>query len=349
MPALRTLGIIAATLALGLVSGCATAQVSSTPTPVDYKVCLVSDQNGFSDHGVNQAAYYGLLQSEAQLGPMTSAVELSPKDSKYKISHAVETLVKRNCSLVFAVGQVNVAGVRGAATRNPNLRFALLDTQLTDEAGADITLPNVVSVNFDETAAALQAGYLAASKTKNSMVGVIGDENSNQTVAAILAFRDGVKQFNDAHQAQVSVIGADSSDSSSWRLIGNVPSAARVEANVRDLLSSGASVVVGVNVSNLAVAKAVAKYPGTSMIGWNADLYLDPDFADFKATILASIQKSTSAELVTIAQAAMAGTFTPGSITAAPDGTPLVSLTGEHEISYGNGIASELQNLKPTL
>jgi basic membrane protein A len=345
----QTLGFLAAALAVGLLSGCSSTPVSSTPTPVDYKVCLVSDQNGFSDHGLNQAAYFGLLQSEAQLGPMTSAVELSPSDSRYKATHAVQTLVNRNCSLIFAVGQVNVAGVRAAANRNPQLRFALLDAQLTDATGSELTMPNVVSVGFDETLAATQAGYLAASKTQNSMVGVIGDKNSNQTVATILAFRDGVKQFNAAHQAQVSVIGADSSDSSSWRLIGNVPAPARVEANVRDLLSSGASVVFGVNVSNLAVAKAVAKFPGTSMIGWNADLYLDPDFATYKAALLASIRKSASDELVAIAQSAMVGTFAPGLISNATDGTPLVGLTPEHEIPFGNGISSELQNLKPTL
>lgn len=345
----RTWFLLAAAMAVGLASGCSAAPVSSTPTPVDYKVCLVSDQNGFSDHGVNQSAYFGLLQSEAQLGPMTSAVELGPQDTKGKAARAVRTLVKRNCSLIFAVGQVNVAGVREAAKRNTDLKFALLDAQLTDSTGAEMTLPNVISVNYDETLAALKAGYLAASKTQNSMVGVIGDKNSNQTVATVLAFRDGVKQYNNAHQTQVSVIGADSSDSSSWRLLGNVPAPARVEANVRDLLSSGASVVFGVNVSSLAVAKAVAKYPGTSMIGWNSDVYLDPDFAIYKASVLASIQKTVSDELVRITQSAMEGTFAPGVVDNSPDGTPLVGLSQEHEITYGNGISSDLNNLKPSL
>ena len=349
VPMKQTLGFLAATLSLGLLSGCSATPVSSTPTPVDYKVCLVSDQNGFGDNGINQEAYFGLLQSEAQLGPMTSAVELSPSDSEYKATHAVQTLVNRKCSLIFAVGQVNVAGVRAAAKRNPELRFALLDAQLTDATGLELTMPNVVSVSFDDILAATQAGYLAASQAKNGMVGVIGDTNSNQTVSAILAFRDGVKQFNTAHQAQVSVIGADSSDSSTWRHVGNVPAPARVEANVRDLLGSGASVVFGVNVSNLAVAKAVAKFPGTSMIGWNSDLYLDPDFATYKSTLLASIRKSVSEELVAIAQSAMAGTFAQGVISSNADGQALVDITSEHEISFGPGIAAELQSLTPTL
>ncbi len=345
----RSLGILAAAVTLGLVSGCTAAPVSSTPTPVDYKVCLVSDQKGFSDHGVNQAAYFGLLQSEAQFGPMTSAIELGPKDSKYKAGHAVQTMVKRNCSLMFAVGQVNVAGVRAAAMRNPNLKFALLDAQLTDSNGSELTLPNVVSVEFNDSLAALQAGYLAASQTKNSMVGVIGDTNSDQTVTTVLAFRDGVKQFNAAHQAQVSVVGADSSDSSSWRLIGTLPEAARVEANVRDLLSSGASVVFGVNVSSLAVAHAVSQFADKSMIGWNADQYLDPDFVDYKPILLASIQKSASVALVSIVESAMTGTFVPGLLAGDIDGAPLVSLTSQRDITFGNGIASELQGLKPTL
>jgi basic membrane protein A len=334
---------------MGLLTGCSATPVSSTPTPVDFKVCLVSDQNGFSDNGVNQAAYFGLLQSEAQLGPMTSAIELGSGDSKAKATHAVATLVKRDCRMIFAVGQINVSGVRAAATRNPEITFALLDAQLTSSDGSDLTIPNVVSVGFDGILAATQAGYLAASKTQNSMVGVIGDKNSNQTVATILAFRDGVKQFNVAHQAQVSVIGADSSDSSSWRLIGNVPTPSRVEANVRDLLRSGASVVFGVNVSNLAVAKAVAQFPETSMIGWNADLYLDPDFADYKPLLLASIQKSVSGLLVSVTESAMNSEFLPGQLVNSSDGAPLVSLSQEHEIPFGIGISSELQNLKPSL
>jgi basic membrane lipoprotein Med (substrate-binding protein (PBP1-ABC) superfamily) len=108
-------------------------------------------------------------------------------------------------------------------------------------------------------------------------------------------------------------------------------------------------VIFGVNVSNLAVSKAVSQYPGATFIGWNADQYLDPAFADYKALILASIQKSTSSELVALVQAAMDGKFASGLVTEAPDGTPLVALTNEHEVPFANGISSDLQNLKPTL
>jgi hypothetical protein len=85
------------------------------------------------------------------------------------------------------------------------------------------------------------------------------------------------------------------------------------------------------------------------MIGWNADLYLDPDFATYKSMLLASIRKSVSDELVAIAQSAMEGTFVPGQLSNGPDGTALVGLTSEHDIPFGNGIAAELQSLKPTL
>jgi basic membrane lipoprotein Med (substrate-binding protein (PBP1-ABC) superfamily) len=65
----RVVGLtIGALVAVGMLSGCTPEVVSATPTPVDYKACMLSDVGGFSDGGLNQSAYYALQQAKVQFG-----------------------------------------------------------------------------------------------------------------------------------------------------------------------------------------------------------------------------------------------------------------------------------------
>ena len=341
---------LAAAIALS-TTGCSTPVVSSTPTPVAFKACMVSSREGFDDSGVNAAAYFGLLQSEAQYGPRTSVVQVSANAGIDEFSGAISKLIDRNCNLVFGVGQQLVAPIRMAATGHPSVNFALVDAVLTDSKGSELQLNNVQNLEFDATQAAFLAGYLAASQSNGSPVGVVAGAKSQANFKQVWAFQQGVRYFDAKHFKNTVVIGAMGENISSWNFAGNNPTTQSLTSRISGMIDAGASVIYPVGLPGHLVANLVAAHSGELVIGSDSDWWAQPGFAQVKSVVLASMVKKVSESVVSAVGKAVAGNFVGGTggnwLGTLETGD--VALTVQHDIAYGAGVQGELDAIKTDL
>jgi basic membrane protein A len=347
----RAVGAALAAALLLSSSACARQEVSSTPTPVAFKACMVSNRDGFQDGAANAAAYYGLLQSEAQFGPRTSAIQMGADATIDDFKAALTKLVSRHCNLIFGVGQQLIAPIRQAAQANPGVDFALVDATLSSSTGSELALRNVKNIEFDSTQAAFIAGYLAAAKTASSSVGVVGGAKSEANLNEVTAFKQGVAYFDLQQSETTVVLGAIGESTQAWNFAGRNLTDAQVGGRVANLVNAGADVVFGVGLSGLQLAKLVASHAGTKLIGSGTDFWSQTEFANFKGIMLASIVKNFSDAVVKTVGDAVAGNFiggTGGSWLGTLESGD-VSLSQEHDISYGMGLQSELDSIRSDL
>jgi len=312
---------------------------------------MVSSREGFEDSGANAAAYFGLLQSEAQFGPRTSVVQVSSNAGIDEFTSALNKLVDRDCNLIFGVGQQLVAPIRIAATGHPTVNFALVDAVLTDAKGAELGLANVQNLEFDATQSAFMAGYLAASQASGSSVGVVAGAKSQANYRQVWAFKKGVEYFDAKHQRTTVLIGALGDDISTWNFAGNKPARQSLSSRISGMIGAGADVVFPVGLSGLLIAKLVSSHPGGLVIGTDSDWASQLGFAPYKSMVLASIEKKISDAVVLAVGKAVAGTFvggTGGSWLGTLE-TGDVTLTSQRNVNYGAGIQGELDSIKSDL
>lgn len=337
----RGAGIAALVVAVAATSGCADTYVSATPTPVDFKACLISDAAGFSDGGFNERAHYGLLQSQAQFGPRTSSVELDYKHNSTDVTRAAKKLVTRECNLVMAVGGQTAAELVPLANGNPNVRFAALGNGAQVAAGS-LVGGNLDLIEFDTRAAYLSAGYLAAAQSKTGLVGVLGLRGDAESVTAIWYFRQGVLQYNLQNEDAVQVIGAVGASPAGWNLIGAGAGPKRIAKHLARLATAGADVILPAGIDGISAAKSAAKL-GVLVIGSDTDWSSEDRFADYSNSVLASVLKPVSGSVVDEVNRAM------GEITSTP-GQPntityTASLTSEAKVVWADGVAQKLDRL----
>jgi basic membrane protein A len=356
----RVIGMtVGAIAAVGLLSGCTPEVVSATPTPVDYKACMLSSVSGFSDGGINQAAYFALQQAKVQYGVQISQAETAVADSHSKIQSLVNRLVARNCNLVFGVGLYVGDALLNAAQSNPDVEFVQLDAR--GELKAPVQPENLTRIEFNTDQAYFQAGYLAAEKSKTKVVGVVGASDSVQAKRAIWYFRQGVNQYSAQSGVAVQLVGAQTTLINSWRLISSQASPQWVKDNAALLTALNADVILPIGINGLAAAQEASKTPGVSVIGSDSDWYQQPRYETVKSVILASVQKLIGEQVLQAIAARLPGaseaTPTPTATdvsseqvtgNVAPASQLLqgaVQITPSHEISYPNATESTLARL----
>lgn len=347
----KVFGIALATSLAFATAGCATPVVSSTPTPVAYKACMVSNRAGFDDSGANAAAYFGLLQSQAQYGPKTSVVQVSSNADIDEFTGALEKLIGRDCNLIFGVGQQLVAPIRIVATANPNVNFALIDAVLTDPKGSELQLANVQNLEFDASQAAYLAGYLAASQSRGSVIGVVAGAKSQANYRQVWAFQKGVEYFDSRHNKNTVLVGALGENIANWNFAGNNPTKQSLRSRISGMVGAGADVIYPVGLSGLVTANIVSALPGTLVLGSDSDWWAQSGFESYKKIVLASMVKKISDAVVLAVGKAVSGTFvggTGGSWLGTLE-TGDVSLTGQHDVPYGVGVQGELDSIKADL
>lgn len=363
------LASVALAALIGL-TGCSTAVVSATPTPVAFKACMLGDDGGFTDGGINQDAYFGLQQSQAQFGVHISQISLQATDSSLRVRRLVNRLVSRQCNLIISIGDKPSSAMFNAAQRNPKIQFVQLDS--TPLQGESVAPQNLSQVVFNTDVANFEAGYLAAAESTTKVVGVIGAEDSLAAKRGIWYFRQGAQYFAKTTGAAIVVAGAPTSMQNTWHLINSNSSAAWVKDNVRAVLASGADVLMPFGVNGLAAAQEVSKISGSLIIGSDSDWFAEPRYATVKSIILASVQKQISGVVVQLVSTATAGgTATPTASTqsakspvpassgaaassgvGASSGAPaasvsqgVVSITASHDVGYPAGIDAQFASI----
>jgi len=148
------------TLALALL---ATSSVSFSQAIAAPKVGLVFDKGGKDDKSFNASAWRGLQQARDELKLEIKAVEAAD-------DNAFETLLRafaqKDFDLIIGVGIAQAQAVKKIAGQFPAKKFAIID--------AEVQLPNVRSILFEEHEGSYLAGALAAMASKSGKIGFIG-------------------------------------------------------------------------------------------------------------------------------------------------------------------------------
>jgi len=342
---IRLIGALAAlTFAALSVTGCAEQIETATPTPVDYKACMVSNNGGFTDGGASQTSFFGLQQAQAQFGTAISVVQLRSDSDASRPLWAAKRLVSRGCKLIFAV-QDTYSSLATLANGNPDIRFVELDPTATSGTIQPTPNQNLNHVAFDSRVAYLQAGYLAAAKSETGKVAVIGASGKAAYWSAIWYFRQGIHQYNSATGKLVEIVNAPQAEVQSWNLLPQNATPDAVKRATRKALSAGADVFFPMGVNGLAVAQVAAENGGF-VIGSDSDWAAQPRYSTVKSAILASVTKPFAQAVVDeVAQGMGLQTATPDPTVSRTDLTVIsAALTEEAGVSF-RGVGDDLKRL----
>lgn len=342
---IRLIGALAAVSFAALsVTGCAEQIETATPTPVDYKACMVSNNSGFTDGGASQTSFFGLQQAQAQFGTAISVVQLRSDADASRALWAAKRLVSRGCKLIFAV-QDTYSSLAPLANGNPDVRFVEIDPSATGGMIQPTPNQNLNHLIFDSRVAYLQAGYLAAAKSVTGKVAIIGATGKAAYWSAIWYFRQGIHQYNDATGKLVEIVNAPQAEVQSWNLLQQNASPSAVKRATRRALAAGADVFFPMGVNGLAVAQVAAENRAL-VIGSESDWVNQPRYATVKSAVLASVTKPYARAVVDqVAQGMGLQTATPDPTVSRTDVTNFTAtLTEEAGVSY-NGVGDDLKRL----
>lgn len=342
---IRLIGALAAlSLAALSVAGCAEQIDTATPTPVDFKACMVSNNGGFSDGGASQTSYFGLQQAQAQFGTAISVVQLRQDSDASRTLWAAKLLVSRGCKLIFAV-QDNYSALATLANGNPGVRFVEIDPSVSGGMIQPTPNQNLNHLVFDSRVSYLQAGYLAAAKSVTGKVAIIGATGRAAYWSAIWYFRQGIHQYNAATGKTVEIINAPQAEVQTWNLLPQNSVPRDVQRATRSALRAGADVLFPMGVNGLAVSQVAAEN-GALVIGSDSDWAVQSRYSTVKTAILASVTKPFAQAVVAqVAQGMGLQTATPDPTLSRTDVTNFTAtLTEEAGVSF-NGVGDDLKRL----
>ena len=181
----RGLAIVSAlTLAVAACGSKPTDNASGGSANKDFKACMVSDSGGFDDKSFNQTSYEG-FQAAIKAKGLTEVKAESKSDNDYPTN--MTAMVNAKCKVIVAVGFKLEDATDKAATANPDIKFAFVDSAPVKP------IPNVKPLGFNTAQSSFQAGYLAAAMSKTGKVGTFGGIEIPPVTIYMDGFAEGVR------------------------------------------------------------------------------------------------------------------------------------------------------------
>ncbi len=153
---------VIATLIGALSASVLISPSAQASTPV---ICLAYDTGGPGDLSFNDAAQAGLKVAARKM-QFTLETTVTSGDAKDRIDR-VTALVKKDCTIVIAVGTGYAATPKELSLVFPETQFAILNDATVDAL-------NVTSIVFADVQGAYLAGYSAALASKTGKVAMVG-------------------------------------------------------------------------------------------------------------------------------------------------------------------------------
>ncbi len=167
-------GVLAVLAFATVAAGCGGDDETATPSD-GLKVGLITDAGQLNDNGFNELAYNGLQKAQDELGIVGRVVE-SKSAADYVPN--IAALVREGYQLVIGVGFAQGDAIATAATRFPDVKFAIVDYDHAFLKGAP---PNAQGLLFREE----QVGYLVG-----TLAALSAGEDGAGTVSAVGGFKE---------------------------------------------------------------------------------------------------------------------------------------------------------------
>lgn len=254
--------------AVALAAGCgappsAGGSASASGEMSDVKACLVSDEGGFQDKSFNQSAKQGLDRAVSELGVQSATAE---SHSSAEYAPNVANLISQNCTIIFGVGFTINDAIRDAARANPDVKFALIDSSIT-ENNQELSLANAKPLLFNTAEAAFAAGYLAAGMTKSNKIGTWGGMQIPPVSIFMDGFADGIAYYNQTKGTKIELIGWDRA-AQNGSFTGDFSDASKGKELTAGMISQGCDIIMPVAGNSGTGAFAAAKEANGVSIVW---------------------------------------------------------------------------------
>lgn len=267
----------------------------------DFKACMVSDAGGFDDKSFNESGYAGLTAAESELGIEIATAE-SSDPSQFETN--IDNLVNQDCNLIFTVGFLLAPATGTQAQANEDTEFAIIDSTAQDENGDAIEVDNVKPLSFDTAQAAYLAGYVAAGTSETGTVATYGGVEIPTVTIFMDGFADGVAAYNEAHDADVELLGWDK-EAQEGSFTGDFEDQAKGKALSDTFYSQGADIIMPVAGPVGSGTLASAKEDDGRYVIWvDTDGYESIDDEEAKPLILTSVMKGITPAVQDVATAA---------------------------------------------
>ncbi|MCI1642163.1 MAG: BMP family ABC transporter substrate-binding protein [Actinomyces sp.] len=284
-------GAVAAAAALAL-AGCGSAPSESGEASASgetqsggaaggsIKACMVSDMGGFEDKSFNQSGKEGMEKAKSELGIDVAYAE-SQSDSDYAAN--IANMVQGGCDVIIGVGYLMADALNQAATENPDIDFALVDSTFTDPG------ENTKALVFNTAEAAYLAGYASAGLTSTGKVGTYLGGQIPSTAVFADGFADGIAKYNEDNGTSVELLGWDK-EKQSGMATGDFEDTSKGKQFTEQLIQQGADIIMPVAGPVGAGTLAAAKEAGNVNVVWvDADGYLTQP--DYGSIIITSVVK----------------------------------------------------------
>ena len=199
----------------------------------DFKACMVSDSGGFDDKSFNQTSYKGLQDAVKEKG-LTEVKAESKSDNDYPTN--MTAMVNAGCNVIVAVGFKLEDATEKAATANPNIKFAIVDS------APKTPIENLKPLLFNTAQSSFQAGYLAAAMSQSGKVGTFGGLKIPTVTIFMDGFAEGVRYYNQQKGKNVQVLGWDDTKQAGL-FTGDFEDKAKGQNNAQNLITQGADVL----------------------------------------------------------------------------------------------------------
>ncbi|MEK9197836.1 BMP family protein [Lysinibacillus halotolerans] len=294
-------------LALGTILGACgegekTGEKSSEKGSEDtFSVAMVTDTGGVDDKSFNQSTWEGIQafgeENGLKKGDGGFDYLQSAQESDYVTN--LNSLIRRDFDLVFAVGFALHNAVAEVADQQPDAKIAIIDEVVPDKE-------NVASIMFRANEASYLAGVAAALETKTGKVGFIGGVTGEIIGGFQAGFEAGVAAVDP--NIKVDVEYAES-----------FTDAAKGQQIAKRMYDSGADIIFhaagGVGNGLFTEAKErKQKDPNANVwvIGVDRDQYEEGKVDDSTNVVLTSVLKRVDVAAQEVAKLAQEGKFPGG-------------------------------------
>src|ERR1051326_2494430 len=188
--------------------------LASRADSAEFKVGLVLDRGGKDDKSFNSSAYAGATEAKKKLGIFLKYVEAADDNAFEPLMRA---FAQRDFDLIIGIGFAQRDALRKVAAQFPKKSFAIVD--------AEVDLPNVRSLMFEEHEGAFLVGAIAALTSKTGKIGFVGGMDIPLIRRFHVAYRSGAKKINPHITVLANYVGISSE---AWN---NPPKGKRSEEN----------------------------------------------------------------------------------------------------------------------
>ncbi|MBR2503251.1 MAG: BMP family ABC transporter substrate-binding protein [Oscillospiraceae bacterium] len=336
--------VLAGAMALSMVacggSEPAPAPESDAPAAEGLKIAIVSSPSGVDDGSFNENNYNGILAFiEANEGATVTPVREETGDVAAAVQ-AVADIVADYDAIVCCGFQF--AGIATLAQENPEVSFILVDSNPSDETGAEVAVDNIYAMTFKEQESGFCAGIAAAMETKTGKVAVVNGIAFPSNVNYQYGFESGVNYANKhlgtaaeivelASYAGTDVTGANVGGN----YVGNFSDEATGKVVGEALIGEGCDIIfVAAGASGNGVFTAAKEAEGVFCIGCDVDQFDDGVNGDANIILTSGLKimdKNVTEQLTAINN----GTFKGGNylLGADTDSTGYVSAEGRCQLA----------------